>query len=242
MHQLKPNELLALPGINPGNTIENSDGIECPNCKKVFCALPSTICWECEHAIGVAKAREDRLKTVFGGEKAAKEFTFERFEQTEGTLEAYQACRGFNPTSENLYLWGSCGTGKTHLAIASARENYLLHGKSVICLKTYQLTRRFRMKNPNEEESEIMRISNADILVIDDFGVEKITEFATSILYEIIDQRIMNYKNGMIITSNLKLSDLALKLADDRIPSRLNGICRRFELQGVDYRTKQTIH
>ena len=55
-------------------------------------------------------------------------------------------------------------------------------------------------------------------------------------LYEILDLRASNYKNGLILTSNLSLEEFAAKVGDDRLPSRIAGLCKVIKIESKDYR------
>ena len=55
------------------------------------------------------------LVEMLGGEKPYREFTFEKYQITPGNRLAYERAKHLNPATESLYLWGSCGVGKTHL-------------------------------------------------------------------------------------------------------------------------------
>ncbi|WP_353050087.1 hypothetical protein [Bacillus sp. ISL-41] len=60
----------------------------------------------------------------------------------------------------------------------------------------------------------------AEVLVLDDFGVEKATEWSEEILIEILEER-MNYKRLTIITSNIPTAQLSTKYPAGRIESRI---------------------
>lgn len=92
------------------------------------------------------------------------------------------------------------------------------------------------MRDPREEELEIMRLASVPVLVVDDLGVQKDSEHALTVLYEIFDRRDMDLRHGLIITSNLSMKDMAAKMGDDRIPSRIAGMCDVIELKGKDRR------
>ena len=87
------------------------------------------------------------------------------------------------------------------------------------------------------ERSIIKKYSEVDFLVLDDLGVEKITDWSFTVLYLIIDNRYNNYKQT-VITSNDTLDELAKKLGEDRIPSRICGMCTTVDMNGNDYRLK----
>lgn len=160
-----------------------------------------------------------------GGLKAYNQFTLAKYTNKP----AIESCSVF-PTF-NLFLWGTAGTGKTHLATAIIRE----HDGMVI--KPQRIYRDCRgLKDGAEEQAAIDRFVNIPFLVIDDLGIYE-TNFAYSVLVEIIDGRDMGDKKGLIITSNLSLDSLAEKMKDDRISSRLAGMCKVIEITGKDMRT-----
>ena len=137
---------------------------------------------------------------------------------------------------ESLYLFGKVGTGKTIKAsvifLQNQEENYITN-----CNKTYEF-----ISIPNllmmikdsfdcdeiRESDIIKKYSEVDILVLDDFGIEKTTDWSLQILYLIINYRY-EYLKQTIITSNISLEQLAKKLGDERIPSRLKQMCKIIE-------------
>lgn len=180
------------------------------------------------------KSREEsekkRLVEVLGL-KGYEQFTFDNFKTSPENVMALEVCRSFDPLRASLYIWGPVGSGKTHLAGAIVRD---VNGAEMI--KATSLIRWFRLRDPREEEREIERLSNVPVFVVDDLGVQKDSEHALSILYEILDRRDMNLRHGLIITSNLPLDLLAKKMGDDRITSRIAGMCRVVKVGGKDHR------
>ena len=71
----------------------------------------------------LALRRREELVAVLGGHKPYQEFTFERYRVLPGNAVAFERTSRFDPACENLYLWGPCGVGKTHLAYAAARRS-----------------------------------------------------------------------------------------------------------------------
>jgi DNA replication protein DnaC len=182
-----------------------------------------------------AQALRAELIELLGGEKPYREFTFERFEITPENQLAYERSKHFNPATDHLYLWGSCGVGKTHLALAIARrcfEETLL----VTILQAWQLSRKVRMKDPEQEQVAVDRFVQAEVLVLDDLGSGGDTVFSRQILQEILDARDVTDRAGLVVTSKYSLDELAAKLGDDSISSRLAGMCRVIEVKGVDHR------
>ena len=214
-----------LPGT--GVWRSQSEGGRCPKCAS---ALAERIA-----------QRQRRLKIYLrllqlgGGEKPYREFRFENFDIEPENAQACGLARAFNPDRDNLYLWGACGVGKTHLAFAIVRAACEA-GRTVEFLKPPQLLRRIRMRDPNEEQREIDRIARADVFVLDDLGIGNDTLFARQVFQEILDARILAYRSGLVVTSKYSLGALAVKLDDDTISSRLAGMGRTIRLGGPDHR------
>lgn len=161
-----------------------------------------------------------------GGLKAFEQFKLEKY--TNKT--AIELCAGY--PDNNLFIWGTAGTGKTHLATALLRKH-----REVLVVKPQQIYRDCRgIKSGEDEQAAINYYINMPLLVIDDLGVDKKTDFSFSTLYEIIEGRDMACKKGLIVTSNLSLTALSERMGDDRITSRIAGMCKIIELTGKDYR------
>lgn len=197
---------------------------------------------QAEYEIRSEREREEerrvRLESFLGGQRAYNDYTFEKFDHAQNT-DAYHAALGFDPSKQNLYLWGPCGVGKSHLAYAIARRTYETKGSVSACIyKPPALMRDLRGLEPNEEADRIDRLAHTPVFVLDDLGVGKATEFAVQMLYEIADARSMAYRNGLVVTSNLSLDQLAQKIGDDRLASRLGGMCKGniYEMKGRDFR------
>jgi len=180
-------------------------------------------------------ALRKELVQLLGGEKPYREFTFDRYDATPGNQLAYERSKNFNPSTDNLYLWGPCGIGKTHLAYAVARRCFE-ETLSVAILRGWQLTRKVRMKEPDEEQAAIDQLVGVEVLLLDDLGAGSDTAYGRQILQEILDARDWGDRAGLVVTSKYSLDGLAQKLGDDSIPSRLAGICQVVKMRGSDQR------
>ena len=180
--------------------------------------------------------RNDLVK-MLGGEKPYREFTLEKYQIAPGNRLAYERAKHLNPATENLYLWGACGVGKTHLVSATARRCFE-ETLSVMILRAAQLSRKVRMKDPDQEQAIIDGFVNTEFLVLDDLGTGADTLFSRQIIQEILDGRDSSDRAGLVITSKYSLDALAAKFGDDTISSRLAGMCRVVEVTGNDHRLK----
>jgi len=86
----------------------------------------------------------------------------------------------------------------------------------------------------NTEESEKDAIINADLLIIDDLGVEFVTQFTTAALHDLLNSRMLK---GLptIISTNLEMEEIYEKYTQ-RIASRLFGSSVPLEFCGRDIR------
>jgi len=182
-----------------------------------------------------AYALRNELIRLLGGEKPHREFTFDRFRVSPGNRIAFEAAKSFDCSRDNLYLWGPCGVGKTHLAYAAARSCFE-QGHSMMIATPAQLSRKVRMKDPDQEQAAIDRFAQVEVLLLDDLGMGHDTAFARQVLQEILTGREFSDRAGLVVTSPYSLGALAEKLGEDTIPSRLAGMCQVLEIKGFDHR------
>ena len=209
--------------------------VACPICGKDWSKLKeSGKCWDCEEKAEVEARRmaaiRAKLLRMFGSDKGLIRLSFQNWLEVPGTSEAHSYALGFDPSKDNVYFFGATGRGKTHLAYALAQKLAEL-GKSVEIMTVRQLVKRFRLAKPEEETERADTLANVDVLVVDDLGKVANSEFALDILTDIIGRRGLAEKNGLIVTSNLGLDQLAAKNLDDRLSSRLAGMCRVIRIQ-----------
>jgi len=131
--------------------------------------------------------------------------------------------------------FGPCGIGKSHLAGALFREVFPRR-RGVQFWKPNHLIRYLRVKEAEEQEIRLQECINAPLFILDDIGIGNATEFFAQMLYEIVDGRYMAERDGLIVTSNLSLQQLAEKMGDDRLCSRIAAMCHVFAMTGKDNR------
>lgn len=140
-----------------------------------------------------------------------------------------------------IYIYGECGTGKTHIAYAIVKH---LQEEIKFNVKLFNIPALIRHlkedfndnnKSLLEENTNFGQLLNfAGLLILDDFGTEKLTEWVEESIYSIINERYERML-PIIFTSNLEPSKLVEKYGD-RIVSRIIGSCDIVELTGKDKR------
>ena len=155
---------------------------------------------------------------------------------------AYDIVIKFPHVRKGLFLWGSPGTGKTLLSSIILTELIIrnaIEGRFMSISRDYfsKLKSTFvagstRYGEATDIENEYY---NVDILVIDDFGVQKDTPWEQETLYNLIDSRYESEKFTMF-TSNNDPVKFIKELSNGRILSRIKEMCRIFELSGSDFR------
>lgn len=141
---------------------------------------------------------------------------------------------------KNLMFTGKAGVGKTYMASCIAKKlldegfdvYYQTSGRITELMEDY----RFKRNLTDELLNEIDRLSSTDLLIIDDLGSEFKNSYTVSILYELINKRLM-YKKKMIITTNYSLKELN-EAYTERLFSRFIGNFDIFEFIGEDLRIK----
>jgi DNA replication protein DnaC len=77
-------------------------------------------------------------------------------------------------------------------------------------------------------------LCNMPFLVLDDFGIQRGTDWEMEMLYELVDARYAE-ERFTVVTTNQDLDEIR-KMSHGRIYSRLVEMCYMIPMQGIDYR------
>lgn len=173
-------------------------------------------------------------KSTQGNEKISP---YEHMREMKKELEFY--AKTFGKNSENIYIFGKVGTGKTYMLNCIAKE-VLDQQYSVIYMSESQLVNiilehKFAYSSDKVElKPKVDAIFNSDLLIIDDLGANVVNENTKSVLLEVINSRLVK-KLPVVISSNLENESLSDKY-DSRIFSRIVGQYSIRKFYGNDIR------
>lgn len=185
--------------------------------------------------------RIQRLKANGIQEKHLLDWRFDVAENTGDILRARKYVDNWQKVkAENLglLLWGSVGTGKSFIAACIANA-LLEQGVPVLMTNFSKILNQMGGMYSDERYQYIASFSHYSLLIIDDLGIERSTEYALEQVYAVIDER---YKAGLpvIITTNLTMEELRQPedVAHARIYSRVLEMCTPVQITGEDRRQK----
>lgn len=173
--------------------------------------------------------------------------------QRDALRQAQKFVEAFPAAQKGIVFYGPPGVGKTHLAIGLLKTVIRDKGGRGFFFQTTELLRLVREtynRSVDETEMEVLRpVLDADVLVLDDLGVEKTSEWVQETLGLVINTRY-NARRATIVTSNLAdvvdqkhqdfINSFMLQLGA-RSRSRLLEMCEWVPVQGTDIRDIERI-
>lgn len=193
------------------------------------------------------KAQEDmilieKLKSRSLMDEKFKSQTFDSFRTTKDNGKVLRLCKryadGFDEMIEKnqgLLFYGDVGTGKTFSAACVA--NALLSKKIPVVMTSFVKMLENVQNIKEDEDKLISRLNKAKLLIIDDLGAERSTDFALEKVYNIVDSRY-RARLPMILTTNLELRDMqmASDIRYSRIYDRIFEVCYPVRFTGSSFR------
>lgn len=212
-----------------------------------------------ELAAGGAKAREEydarhnrsrlikNLKSKSLMDRKFYEATFENFQKTKSNTKQLLLCRRYAEVfsemfrrNQGLLFYGDVGTGKTYMAACIA--NYLLSNSVSVVMTSFVqiLSEAQPFGSELFEQGLAEKLNKAKLLIIDDLGAERSTDYALERVYGVIDSRYRAQK-PMILTTNMTLEKMqvATDIRYSRIYDRIFEVCYPVEFRGKSWRRKK---
>lgn len=182
------------------------------------------------------RIRTKKLRTEGISDKLVRSYTFDAADKTENILRCKKYVDRWTEMMENnngLLFWGNVGTGKTYAAACIAN--------AVIDMGIPAIMTSFhKILNCGWNKEEIVRdMKNYPLLVIDDLGAERESDYALEIVQYVIDERYKVNK-PIIITTNLRVKDLEepKNMRYKRIYDRVLEMCVPVYFDGPSKRKK----
>ena len=169
--------------------------------------------------------------------------TYQNEELLRAVTSARRFAAAFPVAQKGLMLIGPPGIGKTHIAVSVLRDVVQRTGASGLYYDTRALLKDIRNTyNPvtHTAEMDVIRpVMEAELLVLDDLGAERLTDWVEETMSLIVNTRY-NERRATIFTSNYEdipddVNSLLVRVGF-RLHSRLREMCEFLEYDGADYR------
>ena len=164
--------------------------------------------------------------------------------QTQAVRFAMKFTQEFPAVDQGLLLTGPVGVGKTHLAVSILKGLTERGGFSCLFYEFGSLLKEIQGSyNASTQTSELGVLSpvlNVDVLVLDELGASKPTDWVRDTMAYIINTRYNDQKHTIFTTNYLDERQANEETLEDRIGirlrSRLFEMCKTIEIRGADYR------
>lgn len=218
----------------------------CPKCNVNILQGLQKVCSVCYEDDRFENRKKEIAETIAdvlrekGVGKRHLECSFDNFEVGEN-VKCVEFLKSINRKLTDFILLYSPtpGTGKTHLATATLRRILLSGYEDVLFVTSpdifLEIKNSYDGNSDTSEKRVIDKYCRVHFLVIDDIGVERVTDWLLQIWYMILSRREVEMK-PTLFTSNLTLGQIKDTLGS-RISSRMSG-GYVFEIKGDDYRLK----
>ena len=137
--------------------------------------------------------------------------------------------------NQGLLFYGGVGTGKTFAAACIA--NHLLNQRMPVIMTSFVKLLESMQGFSEDDSALIARLNRAKLLIIDDLGAERSTDYALEKVYDIVDSRY-RAKLPIILTTNLSMTELkeSTDIRYTRIYDRIFEMCYPMQFKGQSWR------
>lgn len=169
------------------------------------------------------------------------------FRRREGNEKGYEAATTYISDFKTLYkigqgllFYGDVGTGKSYTAACIANE---LMNRKVSVIMTSFIKIFSKVGNTGISEEIIQKLCRPKVLILDDFGAERTTDYVIENMYNVINTRC-EHKKPLILTTNLSYQDMQ-NCKDERykrIYDRIFSMCYPVQFSGQSWRKTDAVH
>lgn len=186
--------------------------------------------------------RIERLRNSSLIDDRLREARLATFRQTKDNQKVFKVAKQYVDQFKTMYenrqgiiFWGEVGTGKSYAAACIANE--LLDQKIPVVMTSFVKILQNIQGNQEEEKMVMSRLNSARLLIIDDLGTERNTDYALEKVYNIIDSR---YRIGkpLILTTNMTIREMQenTDIRYKRIYDRIFEMCYPVRVAGKSWR------
>lgn len=160
---------------------------------------------------------------------------------------AYRLVREYPSVDRGLLFMGTCGVGKTHLSVAILRE--LIEKKGASCLfyefgvLLKEIQNSYNAISQTSELKVLAPVIEAEVLVLDELGATKPTDWVRDTMMHVINTRY-NDRKLTIFTTNYpdarrtEHDEILEERIGVRLRSRLFEMSKTVQIEGEDYRRR----
>jgi len=214
-------------------------------------------CPECRPKEGLQKLLKKAAIPPRYFDRGFEEYSWHHKTQERAQLRAIHYVRDFPNVPRGLLFSGTCGVGKTHLSVAILKTLILeKHVRGQFVDETELLRRLQYSYGPNSPETErevLLPLSEVELLVWDDLGTSRPTEWVRETIRTVLNHRYTHKKQTILSTNRpLKPQTDKSPRSRDKIETRRNTLaetigqqlfsrimemCEIIEIEGPDART-----
>lgn len=172
-----------------------------------------------------------------------KTATFDNYEMRKENKKAFDISQKYvekferlEKCNQGLLFYGPVGTGKSYTAACIA--NALMEKEIPVIMTSF--VKILQDIQTRDERGYLASLNTARLLIIDDLGTERDTDYALEKVYNVIDSRVRSNK-PMILTTNLKIEEMTMTqdIRYKRIYDRIFEVCYQVEVKGPSFRMRQ---
>lgn len=191
------------------------------------------------------ESRIERLKSTSMLDKTFRNSRFSKYTVRDDNKAVYELSVKYARDFERMYkenqglvLYGPCGTGKSFTAACIANE--LMEKERSVIMTSFVKVLQILNGKQIEETPFINSLMTVDLLIVDDLGTERDTNFALEKVYNVIDSRVRS-ERPMIITTNVPLEEMMEEtdIRYQKVYDRIFSCCYPVEVGGESFRIEE---